>query len=42
MKRWLREQFSDADRARCVVLTFAASIGSLGFLVLMSALLFAS
>jgi hypothetical protein len=42
MKPWLRDKFSDVDRARRAVLTFAASIGTLGFLVSMGALLLAS
>lgn len=41
MKAWLKSQFSDQDRARRAVLTFASVLGTVGFCVAMGALLFA-
>ena len=39
MMTWVKKQFADVEHARRAVLTFAASIGGLGFVVLMAALI---
>ncbi len=40
MRRWLKAQFADQERARRTVMTVAMAFGTVGFCVMMVALLF--
>jgi len=40
MRAWLKSQFADQDRARRAVLSVAMLFGTVGFCVMMGALLF--